>query len=112
MGLGSSLRALDSHVLFQNGQHLISPGIQACLDPHTLSPGSRGPCQVIVVDWNDFVHPKARDKLRQYLKDCFAILYVYDMFPRQTCGSTDADDVWVSTSNRLFASMGCRMQEQ
>ncbi|KAM0197228.1 hypothetical protein ACHAPA_004151 [Fusarium lateritium] len=48
-----------------------------------------------------------RDGLRQYLKDCFAILYVYDVFLRSTCGANEADDFWITTSDHILYKLWC-----
>ncbi|KAK2593663.1 hypothetical protein QQS21_008632 [Conoideocrella luteorostrata] len=44
----------------------------------------------------DNVHQEARQRLHQYLKDCFAILYMYDVFLVESCGTIEADAFWMS----------------
>jgi hypothetical protein len=47
-----------------------------------------------LADGSDEAHQKAREGLKKYLKDCFAILYVYDVFLRNAVGSERADEYW------------------
>jgi hypothetical protein len=56
---------------------------------------------------SDVASSSVRDGLRQYMKDCFAILYVYDIFLRRTCGSDEADDFWITTSDYILFRLGC-----
>ncbi|PWY81606.1 hypothetical protein BO94DRAFT_536866 [Aspergillus sclerotioniger CBS 115572] len=50
-----------------------------------------------------------RSGLQQYLKTCFAILYVYDMLLREWYGSEAADEKWEYRIGCLFESWGCRL---
>lgn len=54
----------------------------------------------------DLNSPRAREELHQYLKNCFAILYTYDVFLRQACGARDADDFWTSAGGHVLAKIG------
>lgn len=54
---------------------------------------------------HDQISHREREGLHQYLKDCFAILYNYDVFLRQACGASDADDFWISAGDHVFAQM-------
>ncbi|KAG5665061.1 hypothetical protein KAF25_008795 [Fusarium avenaceum] len=42
----------------------------------------------------DEIQQRAREVLKKYLKDCFAILYVYDVVLRNTVGTQRADEYW------------------
>ncbi|KAH7158415.1 hypothetical protein DER46DRAFT_609273 [Fusarium sp. MPI-SDFR-AT-0072] len=47
-----------------------------------------------LADGSDEVQQKAREGLKKYLKDCFAILYVYDVVLRNAVGLKRADEYW------------------
>ncbi|KAF5606615.1 uncharacterized protein FSUBG_5801 [Fusarium subglutinans] len=47
-----------------------------------------------LADGLDEVQEKAREGLKKYLKDCFAILYVYDVVLRNAVGMERADEYW------------------
>ncbi|RSL95821.1 hypothetical protein CEP52_011835 [Fusarium oligoseptatum] len=57
---------------------------------------------------DDEIHREARNGLRQYLKDCFAILYVYDVVLRQACGSDEAEEFWAEKITAVFWMLGCK----
>ncbi|RMJ16962.1 hypothetical protein CDV36_003371 [Fusarium kuroshium] len=57
---------------------------------------------------DDEIHREARNGLRQYLKDCFAILYVYDVVLRQACGSNEAEEFWAEKITAVFWMLGCK----
>ncbi|GKU05620.1 hypothetical protein FLAG1_09375 [Fusarium langsethiae] len=48
-----------------------------------------------LADGSDEVQQKARGSLKKYLKDCFAILYVYDVLLRNAVGTERADEYWL-----------------
>ncbi|EEU37591.1 uncharacterized protein NECHADRAFT_87485 [Fusarium vanettenii 77-13-4] len=79
-----------------------------------LSRGAGGD-ECVVVDplaqENDEIHQEARSGLRQYLKDCFAILYVYDVVLRQACGSNEAEEFWAYEMGGVFWRLGCKMKD-
>ncbi|KAM5343345.1 hypothetical protein ACJ41O_014311 [Fusarium nematophilum] len=58
---------------------------------------------------DDEIHQQARNRLQKYLKDCFAILYVYDVVLRQACGPDEAEEFWASEIVSVFRMLGCRM---
>ncbi|KAJ4243146.1 hypothetical protein NW757_011472 [Fusarium falciforme] len=60
---------------------------------------------------DDEIHEEARSGLRQYLKDCFAILYVYDVVLRQVCGSDEAEEFWAEEVAHVFWRLGCQMED-
>ncbi|KAF5987100.1 hypothetical protein FCOIX_1188 [Fusarium coicis] len=47
-----------------------------------------------LADGSDDFQQKAREGLKKYLKDCFAILYVYDVVLRNLVGRERADEHW------------------
>jgi hypothetical protein len=47
-----------------------------------------------LAEGRDEIQQKARAGLKKYLKDCFAILYVYDLFLRNAVGIQRADEYW------------------
>ncbi|KAH7473814.1 hypothetical protein H9L39_13395 [Fusarium oxysporum f. sp. albedinis] len=51
---------------------------------------------------SDEVQHKARESLKKYLKDCFAILYAYDVVLRNAVGSERADEYWQYELNWVF----------
>lgn len=53
---------------------------------------------------------EVRQGLRQYLKSCFAILYVYDMLLREWHGGDEANSTWRYWIDRYFASCGCKLE--
>ncbi|KAF4949377.1 hypothetical protein FGADI_8945 [Fusarium gaditjirri] len=53
-------------------------------------------------DGSDEVQQKAREGLKKYLKDCFAILYVYDVVLRQAVGLEQASEHWQYELNWVF----------
>ncbi|RKL45743.1 hypothetical protein BFJ72_g3288 [Fusarium proliferatum] len=55
-----------------------------------------------LADGADEVQKKPRDRLRKYLKDCFAILYVYDVVLRNAVGTERADEHWQHELNWVF----------
>ncbi|CZR47847.1 uncharacterized protein FPRO_13514 [Fusarium proliferatum ET1] len=55
-----------------------------------------------LADGADEVQKQPRDRLRKYLKDCFAILYVYDVVLRNAVGTERADEHWQSELNWVF----------
>lgn len=54
------------------------------------------------------VNEEVRRDLRQYLKTCFAILYIYDMLSREWYGEDEADSKWGYWIDCYFGSCGCR----
>ncbi|KAJ4012340.1 hypothetical protein NW752_008014 [Fusarium irregulare] len=48
-----------------------------------------------LADGSDEVQQKARESLKKYLKDCFAILYVYDVLLKNAVGTERADEYWL-----------------
>ncbi|KAM0550757.1 hypothetical protein ACHAPJ_008822 [Fusarium lateritium] len=59
---------------------------------------------------DDEIHQKARQDLKKYLKDCFAILYVYDVFLRQAVGADEAEEFWLSELDGIFRMLGCQSE--
>ncbi|RSL44829.1 hypothetical protein CEP53_011053 [Fusarium sp. AF-6] len=57
---------------------------------------------------DDEIYQEARSRLRQYLKDCFAILYVYDVVLRQASGSDEAEEFWAKEITAVFWMLGCK----
>ncbi|KAF5252605.1 hypothetical protein FANTH_2499 [Fusarium anthophilum] len=55
-----------------------------------------------LADGLDEVQKKARVSLKKYLKDCFAILYVYDVVLRNAVGIERADEYWQYELNWVF----------
>lgn len=53
---------------------------------------------------------EVRYNLRQYLKTCFAILYVYDMLLREWYGEDEADSKWRHWIDSYFGFCGCRLE--
>ncbi|KAH6994648.1 hypothetical protein EDB82DRAFT_502232 [Fusarium venenatum] len=53
---------------------------------------------------DDEVHQKARIDLKKYLKDCFAILYVYDVFLKQVANEEQRREFWLYEINLCFWS--------
>ncbi|KAL6915464.1 hypothetical protein ACHAPO_009855 [Fusarium lateritium] len=51
---------------------------------------------------DDEVHQKARIDLRKYLKDCFAILYVYDVFLKQIMNEEERREFWLYEISSCF----------
>ncbi|KAI2910147.1 hypothetical protein CBS63078_4279 [Aspergillus niger] len=47
--------------------------------------------------------------LQEYLKACFAILYIYDMLLREWYGEEEADEKWGYWIGCLFESWGCKL---
>ncbi|RSL46086.1 hypothetical protein CEP54_013993 [Fusarium duplospermum] len=60
---------------------------------------------------DDEIHQEARNGLRQYLKDCFAILYVYDVVLRQVCGSNEAEEFLAEEVAAVFWRLGCKRED-
>ncbi|KAJ4250984.1 hypothetical protein NW762_011634 [Fusarium torreyae] len=60
---------------------------------------------------DDEIHQKARQDLKKYLKDCFAILYVYDVFLRRAVGANEAEEFWSSELDRIFRMLGCQPED-
>lgn len=53
---------------------------------------------------------EVRQRLQQYLKTCFAILYVYDMLLREWYGEDEADLKWRYWIDCYFGSCGCKLE--
>ncbi|OJJ87459.1 uncharacterized protein ASPGLDRAFT_120308 [Aspergillus glaucus CBS 516.65] len=53
---------------------------------------------------------EVRQGLRQYLKTCFAILYVYDMLLREWYGEDEANSTWKYWIDCYFGSCGCKLE--
>ncbi|KAM0368664.1 hypothetical protein HYE67_007950 [Fusarium culmorum] len=51
---------------------------------------------------DDEVHQEARINVKKYLKDCFAILYVYDVFLKQIASEEERKEFWSYEINRVF----------
>lgn len=51
---------------------------------------------------------EVRRGLRQYLKTCFAILYIYDMLLREWYGEDEADSTWRYWIDCYFGFCGCK----
>ncbi|OJJ67680.1 hypothetical protein ASPBRDRAFT_47719 [Aspergillus brasiliensis CBS 101740] len=47
--------------------------------------------------------------LKEYLKACFAMLYIYDMLLRDWFGEEEADEKWEYSIGCVFNSMGCKL---
>ncbi|RDH26270.1 hypothetical protein BDQ94DRAFT_178699 [Aspergillus welwitschiae] len=47
--------------------------------------------------------------LREYLKSCFAILYIYDMLLKEWYGEEEADAKWEYWIGYIFESRGCKL---
>ncbi|GKZ33140.1 hypothetical protein AbraIFM66950_002924 [Aspergillus brasiliensis] len=47
--------------------------------------------------------------LKEYLKDCFAILYIYDLLLREWYGEKEADEKWEYWIGCIFEPMGCKI---
>ncbi|RAK96470.1 uncharacterized protein BO80DRAFT_505381 [Aspergillus ibericus CBS 121593] len=52
---------------------------------------------------------EVRADLKEYLKTCFAILYIYDMLLREWFGEEEADAKWEYWIGCLFESWGCTL---
>ncbi|KAF5724688.1 hypothetical protein FMUND_574 [Fusarium mundagurra] len=55
-----------------------------------------------LADGSDEVQKKAREGLKKYLKDCFAILYMYDVVLRNMIGLEQADEHWQDDLTWVF----------
>ncbi|THW36126.1 hypothetical protein D6D21_08851 [Aureobasidium pullulans] len=49
-----------------------------------------------------------RDRLKEYLKTCFAILYIYDGLRRKWYGDEEADEKWTEEIQWVFDKIRCR----
>ncbi|KAG8673781.1 hypothetical protein FPOAC2_07253 [Fusarium poae] len=54
---------------------------------------------------DDEVHQKARVDLKRYLKDCFAILYVYDVFLKQVTDEEVRKEFWTYEIKRAVLGL-------
>ncbi|THW55554.1 hypothetical protein D6D20_09394 [Aureobasidium pullulans] len=51
---------------------------------------------------------EAREKLKEYLKSCFAVLYTYDGLRRKWYGDEEADEKWTEEIQWVFDKIRCR----
>ncbi|KAF4949574.1 hypothetical protein FSARC_13439 [Fusarium sarcochroum] len=84
----------------------------ALLETPDLSTERERPVIDPLASVDDEIHQKARQDLKKYLKDCFAILYVYDVFLRRAVSADEAVDFWSSEIDGIFRMLGCRSGDE
>ncbi|KAF5008208.1 hypothetical protein FDECE_5507 [Fusarium decemcellulare] len=57
------------------------------------------------------LYQKARNDLQRYLKDCFAILYVYDVFLKQASRAEEAQEFWSYEISGILRMLGYDLED-
>lgn len=78
---------------------------------YVCSGDTAGAVDPLAAAWDD-THQKAREDLKQYLKDCFSIVYVYNVFLTQAVGAEQAEEFWMSELDGIFGFMGCLRRDE